>query len=155
MGLIRSIFNWAREDLTRQAYAAPAPAVKPPIHELQRVDIVGESNYQRELHALAGDPQRTEHGVSVWVCADLVPEPGNPYDKNAVACRVDGVTVGYLSRAQAVAYHAMLKKLGRPRHEPIVDIEAEIRGGFRGDGFNASYGLALYMAPTVAALLNA
>jgi hypothetical protein len=34
--------------------------------------------------------------------AELVPEPTNPYDRNAIKVTIDGACVGYLSRKDAV-----------------------------------------------------
>lgn len=73
--------------------------------------FVGEASYQPELLRLL-----TSRGHSAEACktrgksfreefvANLVPEPTNTYDANAVAVKVSGVTVAYLSRANAVNY---------------------------------------------------
>jgi hypothetical protein len=36
--------------------------------------------------------------------AELVPEPTNKFDANAIMVRIDGACVGYLSRADAVKF---------------------------------------------------
>ena len=123
-----------------------------PAEELVRVDIVGESHYQRELENLAGP--KTEDGVSVWISADLVPEPDNPYDKSAVSVQIDGVTVGYLSRARAKAFHRMMTDHMTPG-ESLTGIDAEIRGGWRRPGGDeGTFGLTLYLSSIVAGFLD-
>jgi hypothetical protein len=73
-----------------------------------RVGVVGESNYQAALAALAG-PKRSG-GVELEIRAVLVREPENPYDRNAVAIYASGGgKVGYLSREDAVAYSGLLE----------------------------------------------
>ena len=78
--------------------------------ELPRcVQVVGEYYRRDHLNSImmaepsaAGvDGQR--YGVADLV-AQLVPEPKNEYDSNAVAVRVAGGLCGYLSRADAVEF---------------------------------------------------
>ena len=55
---------------------------------------------------------------------DLIPEPDNPWDRNAVAVYIDGRKVGYLPRETSAAYAALLSQLGehsRPRRLPCRD----------------------------------
>lgn len=66
----------------------------------EMVNVVGESNYQPAIReACAWKP-----GVDTrFECfAELIPEPSNRYDPNAVRVDIDGACVGYLSRADAV-----------------------------------------------------
>src|SRR4051812_31164097 len=56
--------------------------------------IVGESNYQDALSRLCGGYTRDGHQLHTR--ASLVPEPSNPYDKNAIRVDIDAQTVGYL-----------------------------------------------------------
>ncbi len=63
------------------------------------VSAVGESNYQEALERLCGG--RKPKGVNKLVTAQLKPEDENPYDQRAVAVLIDGLKVGYLSRADA------------------------------------------------------
>ena len=64
-----------------------------------RIDVVGESNYQEALETAAGG--RRPKGVNQTVTAQLAMEDDNPYDSKAVAVRIDGAKVGYLSRDDA------------------------------------------------------
>jgi len=71
-------------------------------------DIVNERVYQFEFY-----PCKTE----------LIPEPDNPYDPNAVKVIVDGEHVGYIKRGSC---SRVLKLL---REDMIEKIETEIKGG--------------------------
>jgi hypothetical protein len=93
----------------------------------RRVEIVGEIYHERELAQVAGP--KTPNGVSVLVDARLVPEPTNRHDRNAVAAVINGLTVGYLSREQAVNYHRAMMKRGFGG-APLVGFQARIRGGW-------------------------
>lgn len=99
---------WLRN--RRKGGASPVADSRPvstPLIELQgdgsfEFEIVGESFYQDALERLAGG--RTEDGAEVEAVALLVPELTNPHDRNAVAVRILGYTVGYLSRSDALRY---------------------------------------------------
>lgn len=107
-------------------------------------EVVGESNYQRELKAAAGD-----HGddpADAHCLAALIPDDDNPHDDKAVAVSVDGQTVGYLSRADARSFRRRLsqRKLGGQ----TTQCDAMIVGGGRGKGGKRySYGIRLDIKP--------
>ena len=42
----------------------------------------------------------------------LIPEPENPYDSNAIAAKLNGTTVGHVSRLHTARVHEILKKDG-------------------------------------------
>jgi HIRAN domain-containing protein len=66
-----------------------------------RVDVVGESHYQAAIRTACNWKADTD---TLFHCmAELVPEPMNPYDRNAIKVTIDGGCVGYLSRQDAVA----------------------------------------------------
>jgi hypothetical protein len=65
---------------------------------------VGESHYRDAFVALLGPSK--EEGEDQQRIANLICEPNNPYDHNAVAVWIEGHRVGFLSRDSAVAYHA-------------------------------------------------
>ena len=70
------------------------------------VGIVGESYRQGALHDLAGD--HLQRGETVDFIVALIPEPANPADANAIRADIQGGSqVGYLSREDAVRYHAV------------------------------------------------
>ena len=103
-------------------------------------DIVGESNYQPALKALAGD--HGEESADKECTALIVPEDNNPHDGSAVRVDIDGSTVGYLSREDARRFRRRLgaKKMGK---NPTC-CAAMVVGGFRlKNGLLASYGVKL------------
>jgi hypothetical protein len=64
-----------------------------------RVDVVGESHYQPAIRAACGWKRGTD---TLFHCvAELVPEPTNPYDPNAIKVTINGACVGYLPRQEA------------------------------------------------------
>jgi hypothetical protein len=69
-------------------------------------DIVGESFYQEDLERICGG--KTEDGVEFECEAALVPEAGNPHDKNAVRIEINFKKVGHLSREHAAEYRKIL-----------------------------------------------
>jgi len=72
------------------------------------VSVVGESHHQTFLRALT----KTKRGeVREYTQAEVRPEPGNRFDKNAVTVEVGGKSVGYLSRNDAVRYRSLLDRL--------------------------------------------
>ena len=147
MSLFKKFTSLFRVDTAR-----PQPQPDAGDSELVRVDIVGEASYQRELGILAGP--KTEDGVSVWKPAELVPEPNNPYDPQAVVARIEGYTVGYLSRAKARAFHRMMAEF-YPAGEPLTEVKAEIRGGWlRAGGDEGYFGVALYVQERIARRLE-
>ena len=91
------------------------------------VNVAGESHYQEALRALA--PAAGGESVRLGTEAVLVPEPDNPHDANAVRVEIAGSLVGYLPRAEAAAYAAMLA--GLARRGRAAACEAVIAG--RGD----------------------
>jgi hypothetical protein len=73
--------------------------------------IRGESHYQpaiRRLCGMSGMPRR--QGYLRAVCIDLVREPANKYDSNALAARVENLVVGYLGREFAAQLAPVLDK---------------------------------------------
>jgi len=74
--------------------------VKAEIVRDEMVNVVGESNYQPAIRKACGWKPGTDTHFDCF--AELVPEPTNPYDPNAVRVDIDGACVGYLSRADAV-----------------------------------------------------
>lgn len=88
--------------------------------------IVGESNYQDALSQICGG--RTRDGHQIHTRAQLVPEPSNPHDCNAVRVDIDGFRVGYLKRETATKYVARLLEHGRSGE--VVDVRAYISGGW-------------------------
>jgi hypothetical protein len=101
------IEHWI-DDLVRRINArlrivAPRPP-KPPA-------IVGDMHHQEEMRRVF--EHRRAKG-STTSAGQLVPEPENQYDSNAVAVVVAGERVGYLKREVAASYSPAIQQLGRP-----------------------------------------
>jgi hypothetical protein len=88
----------------------------------EMVNVAGESHYQDALRAIAGPGE-----VRLATEAQLVPEPENEYDPNAVRVEVDGRKVGYLPRDLAPAWAPRLAELAARRR--VGGCEATIVGG--------------------------
>jgi len=108
-------------------------------------EIVGESHYQEALSAICGG--HCEEGHQHECVVELLPEPTNPHDPNAVMIRIEGRTVGYLSRDWAPLYLAGLKAIGHDGAPAICN--AMINGGWertrRGEVDRGSFGVELDM----------
>jgi hypothetical protein len=102
------------------------------------IDVVGESNYQDVLIAIAGN-----HGDSPpegVVIASISPEPTNKYDNLAIRVDINGGTVGYLSREDARSYRKLFS------NNLNTQCNAEIIGGYvMRNGERAMYGVRLDM----------
>jgi|SRR6056297_382726 len=89
------------------------------------MDVVGESNYQSVLQQVCGGHSR--YGHEFQVDGELVREPENPYDVNAIAVTIHGSNVGYLPRDQAARVSAQMAEEGIDR----AICRAKIVGGWR------------------------
>ncbi len=109
--------------------------------------VVGESHYQDALKAVAGG--RTENGPRrPCVVAELVREPKNRYDRNAVRVDIDGRTVGRIPAEDAPRYHEAIEHL-RKQGLPAT-CRATILGGWdRGAADRGSFGVELDCSPEV------
>jgi len=108
------------------------------IHD-ELVNVVGESNYQPTIREACGWEPGTDTHFECF--AELVPEPTNRYDPNAVRVDINGACVGYLSRADAV-------ELGPAISEALSDhgsglVRAVIAG--RADGDTDNLGVFLHL----------
>lgn len=97
----------------------PAVTVSAELTKFERVPVVGESHYQDALLAICG-ASRGE-SVSFECIAELVPEPENPVDPNAIMVRIDGRHVGYLSRENAVMYGPRVSAMVEAGQPTICD----------------------------------
>lgn len=111
-----------------------------------RLGVVGESHYQSALHiAPGGRAAGDDFAEHIPATALLVPEPGNPFDRNAV--RIDvlhegrSLTVGYLTRGIAPDYQPGLMRLKKDGR--LGSCPARIAGG----GPDKYYGIYLHVAP--------
>lgn len=109
-------------------------------NQLQLLEVVGESNYQNNIKKLITKHDNT--GINQECIAILIPENDNKYDKNAVRIDVDELTVGYLSRNDAIIFRELLK--ANNLENQITICNATINGGFVMDNNKkASYGIFL------------
>jgi hypothetical protein len=98
------------------------------------LEVVGESNYQDELWPMVGGRGNPEDRVRVDIVAVLVAETDNPFDSNAVSVWVNGLKVGYLSRADAERYRPGLIALESRYGRPVALRGIIAGGGMRADG---------------------
>ena len=85
------------------------------------LEVKGESFHQDELRHVV-----RVHGREV--VAMLIPEPNNPYDRNAVGVWVGGLQVGHLSREDAAVYVAGVARLIEEAGHPIA-VRGHVAGG--------------------------
>lgn len=105
-------------------------------------DVVGESKYQEALRQI-GEGHNFDAG-SLPCEADLVPEPSNKFDANAVYVRIANRKVAYLAREDAPDYLAELDRYAPGR--PTARVKAEITGGYAlAKGQRAHFGVRLDM----------
>ena len=103
------------------------------------VEVVGESHYQRELLRTVGG--RTERGAHHRCAAELVREPTNPHDPDAVMVVIAGVTVGYVSRDEALGVAEMVDRSRATGRR--VWVPANIVGGWHDDRGTGHFGVEL------------
>lgn len=85
-------------------------------------EIVGEASYQKQIGLIIS---KLPAGYNI-VQATLELEDENPHDNKAVAVKIGGITVGYLSRETARAYRKLVSKNNIPRK---ATCPAMIQGG--------------------------
>jgi hypothetical protein len=133
LGVYMGIFS-------RERRPSPAPPQAPQVRSIEvtlnegsdPLEVVGESHHQEALWSIVGG-YRTDH-VRCEVLAILVAEHDNPYDSNAISIWVNGLHVGFLSRADAAAYRPGLLTL-QHRYGHLVALRgAVVGGGQRADG---------------------
>lgn len=107
------------------------------------VDVVGESYHQDALLTITGG-ERHYGGVELDAIAELVPDPENRYDPNAVEVHINGLVVGHIGREEA----GDLRPLIEESHElhGQATCPATIRGGWdRGRGRVGFFGVTLHL----------
>lgn len=93
---------------TKRKKSEPYAFANPGMYALE---VVGEASYGDALARTAGRLPADERAAGRgYVFAQLVPEPTSRYDPNAVAVKIDGATVGYLSRAKAPVVGAVVRE---------------------------------------------
>ena len=110
-----------------------------------RVEVKGESFYQDALDRVCGG--KCSEGHARKVLAVLQPEFANPYDKNAIAVRVDGQLVGYMAKELAADYAPIARLLDEKGK--VGAARAFIRGGWvRPGGDEGHFGIELELSDT-------
>jgi len=120
---------------------------QPPIAQLEECDeieITGESHYQDALIKLFG--AYSKDGVFEHCSANLVAEPSNKYDKNAVRCEIGGLLVGYVNKDEAEDIAAHLRR----QRQPSMVVNSNVKGGWnRSRSDQGPYGVTVELHPTV------
>jgi hypothetical protein len=75
-----------------------------------RVEVAGESHHAKDIRAVFGSDFKP-NGSEITVETQLRPEPGNRFDRNAVAVWSGPYHLGYLPREEAARYVAVLSGL--------------------------------------------
>jgi hypothetical protein len=137
--------GWGQPDGQAGAAVSAPAAVSwlhlPALNPGPAVDAAGESHYQNALEWV-GDG-RAFFGVRrPLITAELVREPGNPYDPNAVRVQADGRQLAYVPKEDAPRFHAVIDKLaGQGR---AATCRAGLTGGWdRGPSDRGSIGLRI------------
>jgi hypothetical protein len=113
------------------------------LHGEREIDVVGESRHQDELLELTGG-RRRYGGVDVEAVAELVAEPTNEADPDAVAVMIDGRHVGYIRREDVTWLKPLLDD-STDLHG-MATCRAAIRGGWdRGGGEVGWFGVVLWV----------
>jgi hypothetical protein len=107
-------------------------------------EVVGESNYQKTLAALAGD--HGDRSANLDCIAYLVPEDDNRHDPKAVSVQISGRTVGYLTRENARSFRRRLGQKGLGGRITSCDA-CIVGGGTRKSGEKLFYGVKLDLKP--------
>lgn len=84
------------------------------------IEVVGESFFQDNLRRIAAKKNAQiqfngSDAMAFQVCANIVSEPDNPHDSNAIQVLIDDLKVGYLDRTIAARLTAQIKKRGFDR----------------------------------------
>jgi len=107
-------------------------------------DIVGESHYQPAIKSLAGN--HGDHEPNVYCEAILTPDDNNAHDEKAVIVKIDGWTVGHLSREDARSFRRRLA--AKQLKGMSTKCRARIVGGWINKaGQRMSYGIQLDIKP--------
>lgn len=99
-------------------------------------EISGESFYQDTLNRICGG--KTPEGHERYCVAYLVPEPDNPYDKNAVAVYIENLKVGHIPKTIA-------RRMSEALAGRYATIDAVIVGGWSRARDEGHYGVKLNM----------
>lgn len=97
-----------------------------------QVDVAGETHHLREIQRLL--PRRLPaSGAEIDVVCQLVPEPRNKFDRNAVRVESSGALLGYLDRDDAARYTGILSALVAQGYAPETAGRIWARPPYEGD----------------------
>jgi len=141
-GRLASFYAELPASVVRPAASSLSPVADPdpadaPAFKWEHARVAGVTYHEDAIRALASPDydfddlkiSDLEDGEKIFELyfpegpVDLVPEPSNPHDKNAVKVLIAGQHVGYI-KAGSCAHVLNLLRAGR-----ILDIKADIRGG--------------------------
>lgn len=117
----------------RQTMHEPPPATGQPLEPWSPTsrlfEVAGEYFRMANLAELfAGLPTDSPGGYELQEPAQLVADPDNPHDSNAVSVYVRGLHVGYLERDVAAHYQSSIAELGRRGFTALVHSRQWARG---------------------------
>lgn len=96
-----------------------------------RFEVVGEARYQDALSQIVGGQNRDGHGYEC--IAQLVTEPDNRFDPNAIQVVIGSKPVGYIPKEGTARLHAAMAVLGP------LSCRARIDGGWRTNQHDAGH----------------
>lgn len=124
---------------TRKAESKAAPSSPQPFwlniaQHWPSLDVVGEAYRDDEVIAVIGRRPKVDEEIELRELATLIPEPDNPYDKNAISVRIKGHLVGYMSKDDAKHYKPYVDRIVASGHVPVTSasIWAVLRDGYNG-----------------------
>lgn len=136
MGIFSRLFDKGPRSI---AGTPASPSLRAEVVHEERIDVVGESNYQPAIRRACGWTPGTDTRFECF--AEVVPEPTNRYDPNAIRVDIDGACVGYLSRADALQFGPAIREALASHGTQLV--RAVIAG--RADGETDNLGVFLHM----------
>jgi len=129
-----------QNQVTTPPIPTPQPQTPPIEQTAKTYKVAGVSFYEADIMELASENMDFDSSMKEMVemgyeneriyrydfyasKIDLIPEPDNPHDSNAIKVIVDGVHVGYIKAGSCSHVHKLLKE------DRIVKIDCEINGG--------------------------
>lgn len=91
-------------------YRLPGPAGYP------SAEVAGENSRTSEIIAAIGGKPKLNQEVEVELDAVLIPEPDNPFDRNAISVRIKGHSVGYIPKEDTGKYRDAINRIAASGH---------------------------------------
>ncbi|MHA7210075.1 HIRAN domain-containing protein [Arthrobacter sp. MDT1-65] len=86
----------------------------------QNTEVAGEQFREKQLVQVLGRRPRLDEELEEQHDAELIPEPDNPHDANAVSVRIKGHVVGYLERSVAAKYASIFHRIAASGHTAVT-----------------------------------